>query len=106
MRVFYEFVGGQLNKAVMVRSEVEELAEGYTPDRSMERLAGRLVPRKELDNQPKIPGYVGPMWDGERYLLKGGMMVYTFDNVDLEKVEEIVGIIRYESQEAYDMLSR
>lgn len=106
MRVFYEFVGGQLNKAVMVRSEVEELAEGYTPDRSMERLAGRLVPRKELDNQPKVPDYVGPMWDGERYLLDDGRMAYTFEKVNLASVVEVVGIIRYESQEAYDMLSR
>jgi hypothetical protein len=45
------------------------------------------------------------MWDGERYLLEGGMMVHTFEKVDLGKVDEIVGIIRYETQEVYNMFA-
>ena len=106
MRLFYEFIGGALPKRFWVRSEVEEMAEGHTPDRSRERLAGRLVPRKELDNQPKVAGFVGPMWDGERYLLHNGMMVHTFEKVNMQDVAEIVGVIRYETQEAYDILSR
>lgn len=105
MRLFYEFIGGALPNRFYVRSEVEEMAIGHTPDRSRERLAGRIVPRKELDNQPKVAGFVGPMWDGERYLLTDGRLVYTFEQVNLESVAEIVGIIRYETQEAYDILS-
>ena len=105
MRLFYQFWGGHLNGTTMVRSEVELLAEGHTPDRSSERLAGMLVARRELDNQPKVSGYLGPMWDGERYLLEGGMMVDKFDWHDLSKVVEIVGVIRYETQATYDMLS-
>ena len=106
MRLFYEFIGGALPNRFYVRSEVEEMAIGHTPDRSRERLAGRIVPRKELDNQPKVAGFVGPMWDGERYLLTDGRLVYTFEKVNLESVAEIVGIIRYETQEAYDLLSQ
>ena len=106
MRLFYEFIGGALPRRFYVRSEVEEMAIGHTPDRSRERLAGMLVPRKELDNQPKVAGFVGPMWDGERYMLESGMIVHTFENVDLANVVEIVGIIRYETQEAYDILSQ
>lgn len=106
MRLFYEFIGGALPNRFYVRSEVEEMAIGHTPDRSRERLAGMLVPRKELDNQPKVAGFVGPMWDGERYLLDDGRMVYTFENVNLASVVEVVGVIRYETQEAYDILSR
>lgn len=106
MRLFYEFIGGAMPKRFMVRSEVEEIACGHTPDRSRERLAGRIVPRKELDNQPKVPGFLGPMWDGERYMLDDGRIVHTFEKVNLESVIEIVGIVRYETQEAYDILSR
>lgn len=106
MRLFYEFIGGALPQRYYVRSEVEEMAIGHTPDRSRERLAGQLVHRKELDNQPKVAGFVGPMWDGERYLLTNGMLVHKFEKVDLELVAEVVGIIRYETQEAYDLLSQ
>ena len=106
MRLFYEFIGGAMPKRFYVRSEVEKMAIGHTPDLSRERLAGRLVRREELDNQPKVAGFVGPMWDGERYLLDDGRIVYAFEQVDLESVVEIVGIIRYETQEAYDILSR
>lgn len=106
MRLFYEFIGGALPRRFYVRSEVEEMAVWHTPDRSRERLAGMLVPRKELDNQPKVAGFIGPMWDGERYMLDSGMIVHTFEKVDLAHVVEIVGIIRYETQEAYDILSR
>ena len=102
MRLFYEFIGGALPRRFYVRSEVEEMAVGHTPDRSRERLAGMLVPRKELDNQPKVAGFIGPMC----YMLDSGMIVHTFEKVDLAHVVEIVGIIRYETQETYDILSR
>lgn len=105
MRLFYEFIGGAMPKRFMVRSEVEEIACGHTTDMSRERLAGMLVRRKELDNQPKVDGFLGPMWDGERYLLDDGRIVYTFEKVNPNAITEIVGIIRYETQEAYDILS-
>lgn len=105
MRIFYQFVGGELNRKTLVRSEVEALACGHNPDRSRDRRAGMLVHREELDNQPKVMGYVGPMWDGERYLLDDGRMVYTFDRVNLASVVEVVGVIRYETQEVYNQMS-
>lgn len=43
------------------------------------RNAGAFVPRAELDNQPTLPGYLGPMWDGDG--------------------------LRYETQEIYNQLS-
>lgn len=51
-----------------------------TPDYSEIRASGGLAPRAELDHQPKVSGYVGPMWDG--------------------------GMLRYETVEVYDALSR
>ena len=76
------FVGGYLNGQVMTVEEVErKYGNGkLTPDYSIERAAGGVVPRKELDCQPKVDGYAGPMWDGDK--------------------------LRYETWEVYDMLSR
>lgn len=76
------FVGGRLNGARIPVSEVcEKHCSGeYTEDLSAERARGALVHRAELDNQPKVKGYCGPMWDG--------------------------GELRYETWEVYDMLSR
>lgn len=51
----------------------------FNPDYSDLRNRGELVPRAELDNQPKVDGYLGPMWDGD--------------------------MLRYESQEVYNVLS-
>ena len=61
------FVGGKLNGK---RMTVEEIKEKYwngklTEDLSALRARGRLVHRAELDNQPKVDEYVGPMWDGD-----------------------------------------
>jgi len=75
------FVGGNLNGT---RIPVEEVKAKYwngelTPDLSEARARGRLVWRKELDNQPRVDGYVGPMWDGDE--------------------------LRYESHAVYAMLS-
>lgn len=106
MRVFYQFHGGELNKRTMVRSEVEEIACGHSLDNSSRRARGILCSREELDNQPKVKGYIGPMWDGERYILTNGEMVYKFEQVDPAAIVEVVGIIRYETQEVYNMLSR
>ena len=48
--------------------EVEELwkfAIGKSDDMSEQRNAGACVHRAELDNQPKLEDYCGPMWDGD-----------------------------------------
>lgn len=51
--------------------EVEDIAKeykvtGYTEDLSNIRNSGRgMCHRAELDNQPEIDGYFGPMWDGD-----------------------------------------
>ena len=106
MRVFYQFWGGHLNKQTFVRSEVEEIACGHTPDMTYKRVRGVLCQRQELDNQPKVAGYLGPMWDGERYILSNGEMVYTFEKVNPDSIVEVVSVLRYETQEVYNQLSR
>ena len=50
---------------------------GYSENNTEKRNKGMCVPRAELDNQPMFEGFVGPMWDG--------------------------GVLRYETQEVYDM---
>ena len=75
------FVGGKLNGTV---TTTEEIKAKYwngklTEDLSEVRARGGLVHREELDNQPMVDGYLSPMWDGDG--------------------------IRYETYEAYDMLS-
>ena len=52
---------------------------GYTEDLTNLRKRGVLCHRAELDNQPIFEGYLSPMWDGDK--------------------------LRYENQEAYDLLS-
>ena len=37
--------------------------KGYTKDLSADRARGALVRRAELDNQPILDGFAGPMWD-------------------------------------------
>lgn len=56
--------GGELEGFYNVQ-DLWEVATGSTPDWSEWREKGAMVPRKELDNQPKLPGYAGPMWDGD-----------------------------------------
>ena len=48
--------------------EVEDLwkfANGKSEDLSELRDRGCCVHRAELDNQPMLEGYCGPMWDGD-----------------------------------------
>lgn len=75
-----EFVGGRYDGRVMDVSEVEKFCTGHTEDLSAVRARGGLVHMAELDNQPTVEGYCGPMWDG--------------------------GKLRYETWEVYEMLSR
>jgi hypothetical protein len=74
------FFGGRYNRKVVSVVDLYAEATGLTDDLTEVRENGGLCHRKELDNQPIIKGYIGPMWDGGR--------------------------LRYETQEVYDMLSR
>ena len=60
--------------------DVPYKVRGYSEDLSELRAQGICVHRAELDNQPEYEGFLGPMWDG--------------------------GMLRYETTEVYDMLSR
>lgn len=55
------------------------------------RKRGGLVRREELDLKPVFKGYCGPMWDGTRRDALTG---------------KSVGVLRYETWEVYDTLSR
>jgi len=74
------FVGGKYNGWKPDVSEVWKIADGMTEDLSEIRKQGGCVHMAELDNQPTVSGYCGPMWDG--------------------------GKLRYETWDVYDMLSR
>jgi hypothetical protein len=68
--------------------------------------------RPELWNQPKLPGYCGPMWGGWRN--EAGDNVFLTDDRDFTRPltsysppGPIVAVVtRYETWEAYEMLSR
>ena len=106
MRV-YEFVGGDHHGKIMFRSDVEKMSNGYTEDLSDLRAKGCCVHRAELDNQPKVPGYLGPMWDGLRYIVNGEWK-YEFQCSAQEKADfgPPIEVLRYETQDVYNMLSR
>ena len=77
------FAGGRYNGLEIDTQVILEsnLWNGeLTEDLSEIRARGGWVHRAELDNQPKVNGYLSPMWDGDG--------------------------LRYETQEVYDMLSR
>lgn len=76
-----QFVGGKLNGQIMdIQEVIRNHCNGhFTEDLSEIRKRGGWVHRAELDNQPMVDGYLSPMWDG--------------------------GMLRYETQEVYDLLS-
>lgn len=75
-----EFVGGRHDGQEMDVSKVWSFASGKTENLSEARARGSWVHRAELDDQPTVEGYCGPMWDG--------------------------GKLRYESWDVYEMMSR
>lgn len=63
--MLYAFVGGKYDGQVMRRHEVEAISDGtLTENLSDARARGSWVHRAELDDQPQVKGYCGPMWDG------------------------------------------
>lgn len=89
-KYLYHFVGGAYNGKMWryAALEARNLITGYAPDLSDLRATGALCKRAELDNQPIIVGYYGPMYDGTKEL----------DGVTYH-------VIRYETAEVYEMLS-
>lgn len=60
-----EIVGGPLEGVYNRKYVMENFHNGrYTQDYSGVRGKGFICQRKELDKQPKINGYLGPMWNG------------------------------------------
>ena len=90
-KYIYQFVGGQYNGKMWryAALEARNIITGYSPDLSAKRAQGALVQRAELDNQPLIDGYYSPMYNG---------------TTEIDGV--IYHVIRYETPEVYDMLSR
>ena len=80
----YVFYGGELNRKVFTKEGINKISTGTTSNMSEERNKGLMVHRKELDEQPKVKGYLGPM----------------FEEIDYGKI-----YLRYETQEIYNMLS-
>lgn len=81
----YVFYGGGLNRKILTRNQVDKISTETTQNFEKERKEGLLVHRKELDDQPIIENYLGPMFDG----------------IDYGKI-----YLRYETQDVYDMLAR
>ena len=107
MKIAYEFHGGNLNMSRFTREEVEKMCYDHTEDCSFLRELGILCHRKELDNQPKVLGYVGPMWDGIRYVADTGKEYYDHQLTKEQKQGlACFAVLRYETQEVYNMLSR
>lgn len=81
MTTYYQFVGGNLSGQILARKEIEAIAHGRTKNLSKERREGKLVHRAELDDQPTVKNYIGPMYNG---CYKDGIL------------------LRYETQEVYN----
>lgn len=106
MKTLYEFIGGERGGVRYTKEQVERFASGHTPSWEESRKLRRPVPRQELDNQPTVDGYLGPMWDGIRYVVDGELK-YGFELTEAQKKDlPTVAILRYETQEVYNMLSR
>ena len=101
----YTFVGGQLDGEQIDRHIVEAFAYGYTPNNTMKRAAGLLCARKELDEQPKVYGYLGPMFDGIRHIMQDGSIKYDFEVKDKSKIVRSYVVLRYETEEVYRAMS-
>lgn len=67
--------------------------------------------RNELQGQPKLLGYCGPMWDGYGYILDDGesepdIVSEWAASGYIKETYKKVGVIRYETQYAYNKLSK
>ncbi len=103
----YNFVGGEYNGKMWHYAALEArgLIKGYSSDLSERRAKGELCKRAELDNQPIVDGYMPPMYDGKRYIVDG-QLKSEWQCSEKEKAScDFVHVIRYETEEVYDMMS-
>lgn len=102
-----EFVGGRFDRQNVSIETLEVRGNGRrTQDMSEYRAKGRCVGRAELDNQPIVDGYIGPMWDGVRYEVDGKYLYSWKASEEIKATVEPIGILRYETQEVYNFLSQ
>lgn len=101
----YSFYGGTYDGQQFHREFMEGIKDGLTADNTLKRAMGCLCPRKELDNQPKVDGYYGPMWDGIRCVMNDGSVKYDFQVLDKTQVVYSFGVLRYETEEIYEAMS-
>lgn len=74
------FVGGRFDGMIVSHGELEKMGNGNFSVRwSQCKYHNPITVNPNLEDQPKVDGYIGPMWDG--------------------------GMLRYETQEVYDLLS-
>lgn len=106
-KYLYNFVGGELNGNLWhyAALEVRNLIKGYSADLSELRATGALCKRAELDNQPIIDGYMPPMYDGVLYEVNGVLKDKWHITEKQKEQAKIYHVIRYETEEVYDMMS-
>ena len=85
VKYLYMFCDGRLNGQTLTQEQIESIAIGKTENMEEIRKNGGTGHRKELDNQPIVKGYLGPM----------------FDSIDYGVI-----YLRYETQRVYDMASK
>lgn len=103
----YQFVGGELDGLILSYQtlKLKNVINGYSEDLTEKRNKGFLCKREELDNQPIIKGYLGPMYGGDCYLVHGQIKKSYKCTDEVKKHNKHIHIIRYETQKVYDMLS-
>jgi len=100
-----QFVGGERNRQMISLEQAEVMTKRRSADYRVKRAAGVLCHRAELDNRPEFDGYLGPMWDGVRYEVDGQLRS-DWELTEFQKIGRTpIGILRYETQEVYDMMS-
>lgn len=68
-------IGGEFNGVYTRKDIMERFHNGkYTKDLSKLRKMGFICHREELDRQPLINGYLGPMWDGNKLRYESSQM--------------------------------
>ncbi len=84
LEYLYSFYGGKQNGKVFKLEDVRKISNKNTKNLQKERANGLTVHRAEIDEQPIVEGYLGPM----------------FEKIDYGKI-----YLRYETPEIYNMLS-
>lgn len=79
----YIFFGGNLNGKTFSKRQIKKITVSLTEDGTVTRTNGGVTHRKELDNQPIVKGYLGPMY---------------------ERIDFGIIYLRYETPEYYNLI--